>query len=482
MRSLKTNIVLNFINTLTGILIPVITFPYAARILLPEGIGTVNFLTSIINYVVLFSSLGIPTYAVREIARYRDDINKRNQTTVEILILSFILSLVGYIAVWALGEFIPQVNSNLKLFYVLSLTIIFTTLGVNWFYQAIEDFMFITVRGLIFRIIAAVALFVFVKDSSDLLIYALINVGSSVGNNIINFVHLRKYLSKGNIIWHNLNIWKHLRPTLRLFVFNLITSIYLNLNTVMLGFIQGDKAVGLYTTGYKLSSIILNVVSSLGVVLLPRCSNLLENGKREEFKSITRKSYLLVSAVSLPIIVGLIVLSEPIVSIFFGQEYIPSTAVLAWTAPIILFIGLSNVIGIQILYPQGKENIVIWSTAGGAVFSFILNLLLMPIYSYVGAAISTFVTECVVLVIQVVCGRKYIPFRLFSRYILRYILGALIMLVFVMPICIICEDIWAKVLLSATIGGTVYLVWLLSVKDELAKEILQYFLNIFIKH
>lgn len=242
MSSLKGNIVLNFINTLAGIIFPIITFPYAARVLMPEGIGTVNFLQSIINYIVLLTSLGIPMYAVREIARHRDNIPERNKASVEIILLSLILCLFGYIGVWLIGRFVPQVNSDLAIFYILSLTILFTALGVNWFYQAVEDFKFITVRGLVFRTFAAAALFVFVKDSDDLILYAFVVVGSTVGNNIINFIHLRKYIRLGDIQWNNLDIWRHLKPALNIFVFNLITSIYLNLNTVMLGFVERFSA------------------------------------------------------------------------------------------------------------------------------------------------------------------------------------------------------------------------------------------------
>ena len=155
MTSLKTNVVLNIVHTLTGIIFPIITFPYAARILLPEGIGTIGFLQSIISYIVLFTSLGIPLYAVREVARCKDDINQKNTTTFEILVLSLLLCALGYVAVFIIGEAVPQINSNLKTFYILSLTILFSSLGVNWFYQAIEDFKFITIRSVVFRIISA---------------------------------------------------------------------------------------------------------------------------------------------------------------------------------------------------------------------------------------------------------------------------------------------------------------------------------------
>ena len=474
MSSLKTNVVLNFVNTLTSIVFPVITFPYAARVLLPEGIGAFNFLQSIIAYIVLLTSLGIPMYAVREVARYRDDIHKRNVTTVEVTLLSLFLCLGGYVLVWILGECVPQIQEQLALFYVLSLTILFTSLGVNWFYQAVEDFKFITVRALVFRLLAAISLFLFVKTKDDLLAYAFVTVGATVGNNFINFVHLRKYISLRQFNWSELRIWKHLRPSLHIFVFNLITSIYLNLNTVMLGFMQGDNAVGFYTAGNKISHIVLTVVASLGVVILPRCANLVERGQMEEFATVTRKSYCFVTALSLPMTIGLMLLAVPVIALFCGQEFSDAVPVLYWTAPIIIFIGLSNVFGIQILYPQGRENLVIWSTVGGAVFNFALNLWLIPVWSYTGAAISTFVAEGVVLLIQVLWGRRYIPFRLFDRSHLHYVLASGIMAVCLLPLFHFIANDWLLLVVAAILGGGIYAAMLWLFKDALFKEMMQY--------
>ena len=469
MASLKTNVVFNFLNTITGIVFPVITFPYAARVLLPDGIGAVNFLQSIVAYIVLLTSLGIPMYAVREVAKYRDDVAKRNTVTVEITLLSLVLCLGGYIIIWILGECVPQIHSQLSLFYVLSLTILFTSLGVNWFFQAIEDFKFITIRAVIFRLLAAMALFLFVKTKDDLLIYALVTVGSTVGNNIINFIHLRKYIVLKQIPWNHLQVWRHLKPSLHIFVFNLITSIYLNLNTVMLGFMKGDSAVGFYTAGNKISHIVLSVVASLGVVLLPRCSNLVENGRMDEFAAVTRKSYRLV------------LLASPIVIIFGGSEFADASSVLAWTAPIIIFIGLSNVFGIQILYPLGKENLVIWSTVGGAVINLLLNLLLIPYWSYTGAAISTFIAELTVLFIQVLWGYRYIPFSLFEKVNANYLIASLVMAVVVFPLILFMNDVWSTLILSTLVGGSIYAIVLWMLKDSLFHEILRYAVRM-IKH
>ena len=478
MSSLKTNALLNIFNTVTGIIFPIVTFPSAARVLLPEGIGVVNFLQSILSYVVMLTSLGIPMYAVREVARHRDDVALRNRTTVEILVLSAALCLLGYAAVWALGAFVPQINADLGLFYVLSLTILFTSLGANWFYQAVEDFKFITIRSLVIRLLSAAGLFLFVKSADDLLIYGFVIVGGTVGNNVVNFVHLRRFIPFGSVRWSELQVARHLRPAMRIFVLNFVTSIYLELNVVMLGFMKGDAAVGLFAAGNRLTQIVLTVVASLCVVVMPRCSNLFETGRMEEFAAVCRKSLHFVVAMSLPCTLGLIILSQAVVLIFCGGEFGEASRVLCWTAPVILFIGLSNVFGLQVLYPQGRETLVIWSTVGGAVFNLLLNLLLIPRLAQEGAAISTFAAELTVLVIQVIWGRRYFPFRVFERSYLRYVLAALLMAAVVWPLSRSIDNIWGSMAASVIVGATLYGATLWVLKDPLLREILQYAGNI----
>lgn len=471
MASLKKNIIFNYINTITGLIFPIITFPYASRVLLPEGIGLVNFQLSIINYIVLFTSLGIPLYAVKEIAKLRDNVEERNKTTLEILLLSFCLCLIGYGVVFLLGSFVAKLNTHVQLFYILSLTILFTGIGVNWFYQGIEDFKYITVRAVFIRVLTASSLFLFVKDENDLLVYGAITVGTTVGNNLINFLHLRKYISFSSIQKYKLDLRKHIKPALRIFVLNLIISIYVNLNTVMLGFIENEYAVGIYTAGNKIPHIILSVVSSMGAVLLPRCSNLVATGKMDEFTLVCRKGIRFTCCLAIPFMAAIYMLATPIVEIFGGDEFLPAVTVVYYTAPVIIFIGLSNIIGIQILYPLGKEKIVINSTIVGAVINFLLNIILIPLYSAIGAAIATLIAECCVLLYQIGIGKKYIPFKLFDTYILKYISIALLMAICISLIMISFENIVIQFIISFIVGSMIYSIGLYWLKDDIILSI-----------
>lgn len=482
MASIKGNIVLNGINTITGILFPVVTFPYAARVLLPEGIGAINFLNSIIGYIILMTTLGIPLYAVKEVAKYRDNKIERDKITVEILILSTALCILGYIAVWLLAKYVPQIHKQAPLFYILSLTILFTSIGVNWFYQGIEDFKFITIRAIIIRTLAASALFIFVKNSSDLLIYGMIVVGSTVGNNFINFVHLRKHIDIKPIRIRELEIGRHIRPTLSIFVLNLIISLYIQLNSIMLGFISGDEAVGFYTAGNKISHIGLTLIASLGTVLLPRCSNLLQRGDMEGFATVIGKSLNVTLLLSLPMTIGLMLLADPVTILFCGNDFDGAIPVLYITAPVIIFISLTNLMGIQILYPKNKITIVIWSVTGGAIANILLNILLIPHYGAFGAGISTFIAELTVLLLQIIFGYHYFPFRINNLLNWRIALSTVLMGLCVWISVLLLDNIKLKVIVGFFIGVLSYSAALLIFKEKLATEVALNFRNKILHH
>lgn len=481
MTAIRKNIILNAVNTVTSVLFPVITFPYAARVLMPEGIGTISFLNSIISYIILVSSLGIPLYAVKKIASVRDNEELRNRVTVEILTLGFALCIIGYIIVGILANVVPEIHEQSKIFYILSISLLFTAIGAEWFYQAVEDFKFITTRAIIVRTLAATALFVFVKKPQDLVPYAFITVVSTIGNNILNFWHLRKYNIFASARIKELTysaIISHLKPSVIVFSVSAISSIYLSLNSVMLGFMSTETQVGYYTAASKITQIAIMLVCSVGIVLLPRMSNLVANGNRDEFKRLSEKSLRLSLISSLPLVAGIIVLCEPIISVFCGDDYRPSANMLAVCAPTVFLSSLSSLIGIRILYSCDRINIVVWSACGGAIVNILLNLLLIPEYEGLGAAVSFTVAELIVLAIQLTCGRKYFPFRISSIFQPKYYIATFIMVVAILPLIpglrnsnILCLSI------IPPCGAAVYLITLLALRDNFTIEILKGFLH-----
>lgn len=471
--SVKTNYILNLINTGSQMLFPLITFPYACRVIEADGIGQANFFSSIIGYITLFTCLGIPMYAIREIARERDDIVKMNRTAIEILTLHTLLTLAGYIIVVLLCLFVPQIKTDIPLFLILSLTIFFTSIGCEWFYQGIEDFKYITIRGLIVKTISCILLFVLVRTKDDLLYYGLYTVIGILGGNIFNFIRLRKYIHRENFIFSKLNIRRHLKPVLQVFSFNIVTSIYLQLNPVLLGFMKTTLAVGYFTAAAKIMMMLMKLSSSLGAVMMPHISNLIAQNKEEEFKVLIQKSYDFTLAACLPLTLGLIFTAPYIITVLCGAEFIPAVAASQIIAPIILMVGISNVIGIQVLYPKGKINIVIKSCLIGAITDLILNICLIPTLSHDGTAIAYLGAEIATTTSMYFFAKEYIPIRFVKLGHLNYLIGSLIMSAVLLVIPLIVKGSDFSVLLTQIIASiTTYGIYLLIRKDTFVLQVL----------
>ena len=471
-QSVKVNYILNLINTGTQMLFPLITFPYVCRVIEADGIGQINFFQSIISYISLFTCLGIPMYAIREIARDRSDVVQMNRTAMEILLLHSMLTLVGYAIVAILCLTIPQIQVNIPLFLILSLTIFFTAIGCEWFYQGIEDFKYITIRGLIIKTVSVVLLFIFVKSKTDLLYYGCYTVFGVLGGNIFNFFRLRKYIHRENIIFSELHIKRHIKPVLKVFSFSVVTSIYLQLNTVLLGFLKNALAVGYFAAATKVMQMLLTMSACLGSVMMPRASHLIAENKEDEFNRLIQKSYDFTLAIALPMTIGLIFCAPSLITALCGVKFEHSILPSQIIAPIILMVAISNIFGIQVLFPKGKINIVTLCCGIGAVADLILNLCLIPFFSYIGTSIAYLGAEVATTVSMYFIGRKYIPIIYFKKSHLTYALGCIVMALALYGISLLQLPTLTILLLQGCCGVLAYFIILCICKDEMLVQIL----------
>lgn len=471
-QSVKVNYILNLINTGTQMLFPLITFPYVCRVIEADGIGQINFFQSIISYISLFTCLGIPMYAIREIARDRSDVVQMNRTAMEILLLHSMLTLVGYAIVAILCLTVPQIQVNIPLFLIQSLTIFFTAIGCEWFYQGIEDFKYITIRGLIIKTVSVVLLFIFVKSKTDLLYYGCYTVFGVLGGNIFNFFRLRKYIHRENIIFSELHIKRHIKPVLKVFSFSVVTSIYLQLNTVLLGFLKNALAVGYFASATKVMQMLLTMSACLGSVMMPRASHLIAENKEAEFNRLIQKSYDFTLAIALPMTIGLIFCAPSLITALCGVKFEHSILPSQIIAPIILMVAISNIFGIQVLFPKGKINIVTLCCGIGAVADLILNLCLIPFFSYIGTSIAYLGAEVATTVSMYFIGRKYIPIIYFKKSHLTYALGCIVMALALYGISLLQLPTLTILLLQGCCGVLAYFIILCICKDEMLVQIL----------
>ena len=471
-KSVKANYLFNLINSASQLLFPLITFPYASRIMMADGIGQVNFFQSIISYISLFTCLGIPLYAIREVAKVRDNPEKMTRITVEILLLHAFLTLLGYMAVAVICLTVTKVQTDIPLFLLLSATIFFTAIGCEWFYQGIEDFKYVAIRGLLVKLLSVVLLFLFVKTKEDILWYGAYTVLGVLGGNIFNFIRLRKYLHRDVIDFRALHPLRHLKPALHVFALNVVISIYLQLNNVLLGFMKDAEAVGYFTAATKIMMITMSISSSLGAVIMPRTSNLIAEGRMDEFRILIQKSYDFVLALAMPLTVGLIFTSPSIILLLSGEGFAPAVLTSQIVASNILMVGLSGVMGIQVLYPLGKINIVILCTLIGAAVNVFFNVLLIPRYGHNGTAVAYMLAEVAVTVSMFLIGRKYIPIQFLKKQHLHYVGGGIVMGGVLYFISLLGLSIISTLITMICVGIMVYIIVLLWLKDSIGMVIL----------
>lgn len=468
-KSLKINVVMNMILTMSSFIFPLITFPYVSRILLPEGTGIVSFATSFVSYFSLFAQLGIPTYGIRACAKVRDDRKELTKTAQELLAINLVMSVISYALLFLAIAFIPRLQQEKTLYIILSSTIILSSIGMEWLYKALEQYTYITVRSVIFKFIALIAMFLLIHKKSDYIIYGAISIFASSASNIFNFINVHKYIDLRRLEKYDFK--HHLKPIMVFFAMSCAATIYTNLDTVMLGFMKTDADVGYYNAAVKIKSVLVSVVTSLGVVLLPRASYYIENGQFNEFKRITGKALSFVFLLASPLMIYFILFAKEGIFFLSGSAYKESIVPMQTIMPTLLFIGITNILGIQMLVPLGRERVVLWSEIAGAITDVIINLLLIPHFASTGAAIGTLVAEFIVLVVQFIALKEEVG-KIFSQIHYGRIATALFLGML--------ASLWVKLLgfgpfltlvISALLFFTTYGLYLLIRKEELVMEI-----------
>lgn len=396
--SIQYNFLMNVILKLSSIIFPLITFPYVSRILEAAGNGKIAFASSAVNYFSLFAMLGIATHGVKVCAQCRDDKTELSRTVQELLILNAAATFAVYVIFLISIMTVPRFQQERILMLIMSASIFLNALGVEWFYQAVEQYRYITIRNLAFKILSVALMFWLVHDPSDYVIYGAITVVGTTGSYILNVVHLRHFVTLKPV--GNYHFRRHLKPVLLFFALTVASSIYTNLDTVMLGFLAGNQMTGYYNAAVKIKSVLLSLVTALSGVMVPRMSYYIQSQRLDEFRNMARKAMHITLLMALPCTVYFILEAKAVILFLAGREYLPSVIPMQVIMPTILFIGISQVTGLQVLIPLDKGVYTTLSTVAGAIIDFILNCFLIPGYGAAGAALATLIAETAVAGIQ----------------------------------------------------------------------------------
>lgn len=467
-KSVKVNMIMNALLSMSAFLFPLITFPYVSRILLPIGTGKVGFATSVVTYFAMFAQLGIPTYGVKECAKVRDDKEALSRVVHELVAINLIMSAIVYMVFAVALITVSKFRQERELLLIISATILLNAIGVEWLYKALEQYSYITIRSLIFKLIAVCGMFFLVREKSDYVQYGFLTIFASSASNVLNFINLRKYIYFKPVGKYNL--CRHIKMILVFFSMSVATTIYTNLDNVMLGFMKTNEDVGYYTAAVKIKNILVSVVTSASTVLLPRASYYIEKEMFEEFKRILKKTMHFIILVAVPFAVYFIMYAKEGIFFLSGKAYGGAIIPMQIIMPTLILIGITNVIGIQMMVPIGREKQVLYSEIAGAVVDLGLNLILIPQFAAAGAAIGTLVAEMVVLIWQLFAIRD-LKIGIFEQVpFIKILLGVVCGIVASVWVMFAGLGIFVTLVVSAACFFGVYAIVLILTKDAIALE------------
>lgn len=468
--NIKINAFFNIIKSLMGILYPILTFPYAARVLSSEGIGKIEFVNSIVQFFLLFGGLGIASYGAREVARCRNNKHKLTKLIQELFLFNITTSLISYIFLFLTVAFINKFHSYYILFCISSLKILFTTLGMNWVYIGLEKYKWTSIRSVLFQFISIIFLYIFVKNKDDYIYYAFVSIIAYSGVDIVNFFLILKYLKINSL--KELKPFRHFKYVLIFFGMVVAGSVYTSLDITMLGFLSDESTVGMYTAANKMNRVVLTMITAATGVLLPKVSNMLMTGNNAEHKIIFQKSIRFILLFSIPCCAGLFLLSKEIINVFCGIDYLDAVPAMKLLAIAIIPMSIASVLDSVLIIPLGKERTILFSQIIGAIINFSLNLILIRKFNLIGAVISTLVAESCVTLFQFFSVRRYFKDKQILFSLLKGILASLFILIYVNFLNIyVCVNSFLFLGISITGSIIIYFIMLFLLNESLLKEL-----------
>ena len=469
--NIRYNFLMNFILTISNFLFPLITFPYVSRVLGPNGMGISSFAMSIISYFVILATLGSATYGIRACSQVGENKDELSKVTHEIIFINLITMIISYLFLYFCVHFFDGLHENKASIAIASFMILLNVCSVEWFYRGIEKYTYITIVSLLFKLIALVSSFIFIQKTSDYFSFILISVISLSGSGIINLLNIKKYINFK--FYNDYNLKKHIKPMLTFFFMSLAISVYTYTDSVLLGLLTNLDEVGFYNVAVRIKGILISIVTSLGVVLLPKLSLYIKKGMMNEFSSLLILSLRFIVALSLPLVIFFIFFAKETILLLSGEQYFNSIPLLQISLVAVIIVGITNILGIQMLVPLGKEKKLFVSVLCGALINVVANFTLIPFLSSVGAAISMVLAEFTILLTQIYFLKKYMFLFMKVNYI-KVILSSLISLGVVSIFrSFIFDNNFLLLLCSGSIFFIIYLITLLLLKERILIDVLK---------
>lgn len=463
-KSIAKNSIYYLIYNILNILFPLATGIYVARVLLPDAVGQVAYAQNIVQYFVILSFLGIPTYGLREIAKVKDDQLGRDKLFSELFIINF-MSTVFFLVIYLCMIFIvPTFREQIYLYLIVGLLIAFNMIGISWLYEGMEEFRFISIRNIIFKAVSFVCLILLVRGEDDIFWYAAITVIGTAGNYIVNMLCHRKF---AHFTFKGLEFKRHIKPIFFLVAVNLAIEIYSLVDTTMIGIFCEDENVAFYSYGSKIYKILLQVVNTFTMVIVPRISEYYAKGETDNFNDLLSRTLKTLLLFAIPITIGVQFVAGYAVDILYTSAYASSAVVLRILSLILCISPIGYLLGSRVCLVTGHENKMLISVAIGALVNVVGNAILIQCWQENGAAAASVISEFVVMLVYILQGKRYFKLQNVVKDILKIVAAAI-----AMTVCLLLIDLFVPLgevwmlLIEVASAIIVYFGLLLIIKEE----------------
>lgn len=448
MSKIAKNYLLNVIYRVSTLFFPFITIPYLSRILGKKGIGIYAFTNSIIQYFFLIAVLGIELYGTRTIAYVRDDKINRSKTFWSIYLMKIITSLVSLSSFFL---FLFIVNPQYYFIYLIqSINLLAAMIDISWFFMGLENFKKIVFRDLIIKIVGICLYFIFIHSDRDLWKYTLIVSGTNFIRLLSLWFYMPQYLVKVKIKSHD--IIKHIIPNLKLFIPQLASQLYQIFDKTMIGILIDKSEVGIYEMGQRIIKMSYGLITSLGLVMLPRISNIFTHGNMDKIKNYAVKAFSFVNFLAFALTFGFIGISYNFVPWFFGQQFLGTINIIISSSPIIIFVSWTTVLGSQVALPLKREKQYTIAILVGTITNIILNLVFIPFFAGIGASIASVIAKLLVAIELFYFIRDVLPIKKMFKELWKYLISGIIMLLLIIVVGIILKFEYFINLFNTTIN------------------------------
>ena len=449
------NVIFNMLSKLVNMIFPLVSSIYVSHVIFAEGVGKVGYAQNISQYFILLAPLGIVNYGTRELAKVRYYKNQINILFSELFFINLFSTIFFASFYYGMIFLCPYFSDERSLFIVTGIPIIFNVFNVEWFYQGMEEYVYISVRNIIVKMISFVCIIIFVRSTQDCVAFALIYSVGIVGNYLLNIKNIVKYKIK--LIIKGIHPLKHIRLIIVFLSSSIAIELYTLLDTTMLGYFCDDTIVGYYTNAVKLDKVTVGLIASIGTVLLPRLSLYVKNGEIKKINLLITRVIMIITFLVIPAGIGVFVIANKLTVLLFGPSFVPAILTVQIGTALIYILAFSNLFGTQILLAFNQEKKMFIGTGIGAITNFIMNYFLIPRYQHNGAMIASVVSEIIVVILFIYMMFAYIKITINFRFLFKSLLSGGIMGLIVSIINYSIESLIVSIIFSIVFGIIVYL-------------------------